>query len=232
LKKMRRILILVALLILAVGCALWTDLLRISPQYNPWALLDPSAPPNLLTPYKIFRIKRNPELCLRALRQTGIEFHPFADQPRGECPLVNIVYVSKAGVSFNQSFMASCALAAGWEIFRHNTLQQAAKKHFNQPVSRIEHIGTYSCRNVRKRGRLSEHGRANAIDITAFVLADGTRISVKADWNDAGRSQRSAFLRDIHQGACQTFNVVLGPDYNADHYDHFHFDMGGFWICR
>jgi hypothetical protein len=25
---------------------------------------------------------------------------------------------------------------------------------------------------------------------------------------------------------------VLGPDYNADHADHFYFDMGGFWVCR
>ena len=128
--------------------------------------------------------------------------------------------------------MASCALAAGWEIFRYNTLQQAAKRHFDQPVARIEHIGTYSCRNVRRRGRLSEHGRANAIDITAFILADGTRISVKNDWKTDSQSKKAAFLRDIHQGACQAFDVVLGPDYNADHADHFHFDMGGFWVCR
>lgn len=229
---MRRIAIVSCLVILAAALALWSGLLNVSPRYNPWAPLDLTAPPNLLTRYKIFRIARKPDLCAQALRQTDIEFRPLEDQAGGDCPLTNIVYVSKAGVSFNRRFMASCALAAGWEIFRHTTLQQAAKKHFDQSVARVEHIGTYSCRSVRKRERLSEHGRANAIDIAAFILADGTRISVKNDWNNNRQSRKAAFLRDIHEGACRTFDVVLGPDYNADHADHFHFDMGGFWLCR
>jgi hypothetical protein len=224
----------VLLLVSLAGGALWSGLLNVSPQYNPWAPLDLTAPPNLLTSFKIYRIKRNPALCLQALRGTDIEFRPLEDQPGGECPLVNIVRVSTAGVSFSQSFTAFCPLVAGWEIFRHNTLQQAAKKHFNQPVTRVEHVGTYACRNVYNRsdGRLSEHARANAIDITGFVLADGTRVTVERDWNSSRQSQKAAFLRDIHEGACQAFNVVFGPDHNAAHANHFHFDMGGFWACR
>jgi hypothetical protein len=228
---MRGIAVVLFLVFLAAG-ALWSGLLTVSPRYNPWAPLDLTAPPNWLTRYKIFRITQQPDLCFQALRQTDTEFRRLEDQPGGECPLTNIVYVSKAGVNFNHGFMASCALAAGWEIFRHNTLQQVAKKHFDHSVTRIEHIGTYSCRNVRRQGRLSQHGRANAIDVTAFILADGTRISVKSDWKNDRQAQKAAFLRDIHQGACQAFDVVLGPDYNADHADHFHFDMGGFWTCR
>jgi len=230
-KKMRWVVITLFLIILA-GSALWIGLLKIPPQYNPWAQLDLTAVPNLLTRYKLYRVKQNPDLCLQALRRTDIEFRPLEDRPGGECPLVNIVQVSKAGVSFNHTFAASCPLAAGWEIFRHNTLQQAAIKHFSQPVTRVEHIGTFACRNVYNRERLSEHARANAIDITAFVLADGTRVSVKRDWGNNRQSQKAAFLRDIHQGACQAFNVAFGPDYNAAHANHFHFDMGGFWACR
>ena len=228
---MRWVVISLFLLIL-VGYAFWGGLLKIPPQYNPWAPLDLTAVPNLLTRYKLYRVKQNPDLCLQALRRTDIEFRPLEDRPGGECPLVNIVQVSKAGVSFNHTFAASCPLAAGWEIFRHNTLQQAARKHFNQAVTRVEHIGTFACRNVYNRERLSEHARANAIDITAFVLADGTRVSVKRDWSNNRQSQKAAFLRDIHQGACQAFNVVFGPDHNAAHANHFHFDMGGFWACR
>jgi hypothetical protein len=26
--------------------------------------------------------------------------------------------------------------------------------------------------------------------------------------------------------------VVLGPDYNAAHRNHFHLDMGPWWVCR
>jgi hypothetical protein len=226
--------VIVLLLVSLAGGALWSGLLNVPPQYNPWAPLDLTAPPNLLTSFKIYRIKRNPELCLQALRRTDIEFRPLEDQPGGECPLVNVVRVSTAGVSFSQSFTAFCPLAAGWEIFRHNTLQQAAKKHFNQPVTRVEHVGTYACRNVYNRsdGRLSEHARANAIDITGFVLADGTRVTVERDWNSSRQPQKAAFLRDIHEGACEAFNVVFGPDHNAAHANHFHFDMGGFWACR
>jgi hypothetical protein len=228
---MRWVVITLFLIILG-GSALWSGLLKIPPQYNAWAPLDLTAVPNLLTRYKLYRVKQNPDLCLQALRRTDIEFRLIEDKPGGECPLVNIVQVSMAGVSFNHTFRASCPLAAGWEIFRHNALQQAAKKHFNQPVTRVEHIGTFACRNVYNRERLSEHARANAIDITAFVLADGTRVSVARDWGNNRQSQKAAFLRDIHQGACQAFNVVFGPDHNAAHANHFHFDMGGFWACR
>jgi hypothetical protein len=229
---MRWAAIILFLVSLAGGCALWSGFLTFSPQYNPWAPLDLTVPPNLLTRYKLYRARQNPELCLQALYRTDMAFRPLQDRPDGECPLVNVVQVSTAGVGFNHSFTASCPLAAGWEIFRHNTLQQAAEKHFNQPVARVEHLGTYACRNIYNLERLSEHARANAIDITAFILADGVRVSVKKDWNNKRQSQKAAFLRDIHQGACHAFNVVFGPDYNAAHANHFHFDMGALSTCR
>lgn len=231
---MRWILIGLFLASLAGIFAFRSGLVNVPPQYNPWAPLDLTIRPNLLTRYKLYRLKHNPALCLQALRQTDMEFRPLEDRPGGECPLTNIVQVSTAGVRFNHSFTAFCPLAAGWEIFRHNTLQQAAQQHFNQPVAKVEHVGTYACRNVynRAEGRLSEHARANAIDVSAFVLADGTQISVARDWNSVSQPRKAAFLRDIHEGACQAFNVVFGPYHNAAHANHFHFDMGGFWACR
>lgn len=230
---MRRAVIVLLLMSLA-GFAIWGVFLSIPSRYNPWAPLDLTAAPNLITRYKLYRVKHNRDLCLQALRSTDIEFRPLEDQPGGKCPLANIVRVSKAGANFNHSFTASCALAAAWEIFRHNALQQAAEKHFHQPVAKVEHVGTYACRNIYHRafGRLSQHARANAIDVTAFVLADGTRISVERDWKNSKQSPKAAFLRDIHEGACNAFNTVFGPDYNAAHATHFHFDMGGLWRCR
>ena len=229
---MRRVAVILFLVSLAWACVFWSGIL--SPQYNPWAPLDLTAPPNILTRYKLYRLKHNPELCLQTLRQTDIQFRPLDDKLGGECPLVNIVEVSAAGVRFNHSFMAFCPLAAAWEIFRHNTLQQTADKYFHQLVTRVEHLGTYACRNIynRAEGRISEHARANAIDVTTFVLADGTQINVRRDWNSNSQPQKAAFLREIHEGACQAFNVVFGPDHNGAHANHFHFDMGGFWTCR
>jgi hypothetical protein len=35
----------------------------------------------------------------------------------------------------------------------------------------------------------------------------------------------SAFLHEIHTGACTLFGTVLGPEANEAHKDHFHYDL-------
>jgi hypothetical protein len=70
---------------------------------------------------------------------------------------------------------------------------------------------------------LSEHAFANAVDVSAFVLRDGRRVSVLNGWR--GSPKERAFLRRLHQSACKRFGTVLGPEYNAAHANHFHFDM-------
>jgi hypothetical protein len=109
----------------------------------------------------------------------------------------------------------------------------AAREHLGQEVVRVSHFGTYACRNVNHLagGRRSEHATANAIDIAGFVLADGQQVTVKGDWA-GGNARRSAFLRALRDGACEFFDVVLSPDYNEAHHDHFHFDMGSYRACR
>jgi hypothetical protein len=119
-----------------------------------------------------------------------------------------------------------------WSLFEAHALQPAARRHFGREVTRVVHFGSYACRNVnhREMGRRSEHATANALDIAGFVLADGTRIMLAEDWDGAGA--RAAFLRDVRAGACRFFDVVLGPDFNEAHRDHFHLDMGRFRACR
>lgn len=101
----------------------------------------------------------------------------------------------------------------------------AARRFFGQPVVEIKVAASYSCRPINgTRGRkLSEHGHANAIDISRFTLADGRVISLKKGW--WGRSAERGFLRTIHKAACREFTTVLGPNYNRLHHDHFHFDL-------
>ena len=92
-------------------------------------------------------------------------------------------------------------------------------------IEKIETFGTYNCRPIAGSGKLSEHAHSNAIDVSAFVLSDGRRISVEKDWNGDKRTRQ--FLEVVHASACKRFNTVLSPNYNAAHHDHFHFDMGG-----
>ena len=65
-----------------------------------------------------------------------------------------------------------------------DTVQPEAKKLFGSPVVKIQNASSYVCRN-RYGGAstpLSEHALANAFDVSEFVLADGTRITVLDDW--------------------------------------------------
>ena len=68
-------------------------------------------------------------------------------------------------------------------------MQPLARKHLGAPVVRIETMSSYSCRNAygRAGSRLSEHGRANALDIGAFVTARGQAAMVVADWGPTAR---------------------------------------------
>ena len=81
---------------------------------------------------------------------------------------------------------------------------------------------------------MNQHSTANAIDISAFIMADGTRIALINDWDDA--DVRREFLHEVRDGSCDLFSTVLSPDYNAAHADHFHFDMAkrtaGWTVCR
>lgn len=76
---------------------------------------------------------------------------------------------------------------------------------------------------------MSEHSTGNAFDISGFKLQSGTLISVRSDWNTGLKSE---FLHRVHDGLCDYFNLTLGPDYNADHKDHFHVDMGFVYGCH
>lgn len=89
------------------------------------------------------------------------------------------------------------------------------------PLRSIVHIGSYNYRTIGTSNVLSSHAYALAIDIAGFEYADGTRNVLPADWNinaktlTAGAKKIDTLLR----GA---FSQVLGPEYNPDHYNHWH----------
>src|SRR3546814_6474674 len=74
-------------------------------------------------------------------------------------------------------------------------------------VVEVENLGSYNCRKIAGREAQSEHSTANAIDISAFILADGTRIALINDWEPGDR--RSEFLHDVRDETCGLFSTVL-----------------------
>nr|WP_218172398.1 extensin family protein [Pseudomonas sp. F8002] len=223
------------LLVLAGGVlvGVWRGWVPLPDEWNPWAPLDVRASPNLLTRFKLGRLQDDPALCDQVLKTSGLRVAHQADSPAdAACPLRNTLRVQGADVGLSSSFLASCPLAVAFALFERHSLQPAAQAVFGQTVTQVDHLGSFACRNIynRANGRLSQHASANALDIAGFRLADGRTISVLKDW--PGDGERARFLRQVRDGACKDFNVVLSPDYNAAHRNHFHLDMGRWWVCR
>ena len=228
-----RIFLLVLLLCAAAVMAVWRGWVDVPPQWNPWAPLDVQVEPNLLTPFKLARLKDDPALCDLALGSSSLRYSRQADSdPSARCPLQNTLRIQGGDIALSSSFLASCPLAVAYALFDIHTLQPAAQTVFGQRVARIDHLGSFACRNIydRANSRLSQHATANALDIAGFRLADGQRINLLKDWSDEGDKGR--FLRLVRDGACKNFSTVLGPEYNAAHRDHFHLDMGLWQVCR
>ena len=175
--------------------------------------------------------------CLAQLNATGARFSPLPD--RFDAPgCTRIGTVSLADLQGDASRFAirnigpvTCQTASAFAGWARYGVDRAARVHLGSPLARIETMGSYACRNVAGTARRSAHARAEAIDIAAFVLEDGRRISVRDDWQSGGAAERQ-FLRVVRQSACKRFGTVLSPDYNAAHADHLHLEVGGSTFCR
>lgn len=220
-------------LALLVGLAFASGRLAIEDRWLPWTVLDLADPPNAWTALKLDRLDDDASACRTALDGSGWRFAAVRDRETGPgCGFRAAVRIDAGDAGLASSVVLSCRAAvalAGWQ--RH-ALRPLAREHFGVDVARLEHAGGYVCRNVnhQREGRRSRHATADAIDVTGIVLADGRHLSVARDWTGDGANAH--FLRALHRGACRWFDGAIGPDYNAAHRDHFHFDRGGPGFCR
>lgn len=130
----------------------------------------------------------------------------------------------------------ACPIVSALDRWVSKGVQPAALHWFRSPVVEIKQISAYSCRRMNGAGGhgISEHAFGNALDIAAFTLADGRKITVKDGWH--GTPEEQGFLHDVQLYACETFVTVLAPGYNAAHYNHIHVDLmrrePGYRPCR
>ena len=172
--------------------------------------------------------------CLSELARDQVRFRALEDRRfDGGCSALGSVQLLEIGTPVTNLGAMTCPLARAFARWVRESVQPAAARHLGSPVRRVETFGTYACRpvNGRSGARMSEHGLANAVDVAAFLLADGRRVSVEAGWRGEEENVRR-FLREIHQGGCRRFAIGLGPDSDAYHYNHLHFDMGRGPYCR
>lgn len=141
-------------------------------------------------------------------------------------------------IRFEPAATLRCQMVPSVETWVRDVLRPAARRFLGSDVVQLRIAASYACRsrNSKAGARLSEHGKANAIDISKFVLANGSSVTVKRGWRGSERERR--FLRYVHRGACEHFSTVLGPNADRHHHDHFHFDLarhgrrGTYRVCK
>jgi hypothetical protein len=175
--------------------------------------------------------------CRRQLKKLGVTFQeldPIRDS--AACYIDHPVKVSRIGrVNIKPAATLNCEMAEALAAWTRNELVPASRWRFFSGVKTIHQGSSYSCRNIAgTRGTPSEHSRGNAIDIMKIELQNGKMIDVRKPGLFAFRKR--GLLNTVRADGCEYFTTVLGPGYNADHADHFHFDIksrrNGHRACR
>jgi hypothetical protein len=154
---------------------------------------------------------------------------PYSQGPASASPRLGPAQgnaVSTVGpVAIKPTATLACPIVSVLDRWLADSVQPAAQRWFGVRVVEIKQISAYSCRgmNGNSNAHISEHAFGNALDVAAFVLADGRRVTVKDGWK--GMPEEQGFLRDVQGAACQLFNTVLAPGSNVYHYDHIHVDL-------
>jgi hypothetical protein len=151
-------------------------------------------------------------------------------------PINGVPYRYLGNTTQRATFFMDCRLAL--------SLARAAPVLRAHDVVEVEDIGVYNYRCINNDGTppncnvgMSQHAYAMAIDLAAFHTADGATYTVKTDFvidptteptcTAATEPGKDAWL---HQTICElkgdkVWNIVLTPNYNDLHRDHFHVDL-------
>ncbi len=174
--------------------------------------------------------------CLASLKALGVVAQRRAPIREGRCGIADPVAVSAladGAVRLSRTAVLNCPAAAALARFVRDEANPAARAVTGGDLTGLRVAAAYVCRtrNSQPGARLSEHGRGNAIDISAFRLVDGSWIEVQGAEADGRR-----FVESVRKAACGPFKTVLGPGADAHHDDHLHLDLAerrnGSTYCR
>ena len=223
------------MLVLAAGVfvlAVQRQWLRIPANWIPWGSIALDEKPTIFAKLQLGRLANDQGACFAALDRSKLEYTQLPDRPlEGGCGIEARTHIVRSHYAYSSGFEAPCPLVAALYWYEQR-LGVLARAHLGKGIARIEHYGTFACRNIYNRtgSRRSAHATASAIDIAGFRLDDGTSVSVLRDWGKD--TARGRFLTDARDQACRFFGIVLSPAYNAAHANHFHLELGRFGPCR
>ena len=196
----------------------------------------PPAPVSTARDWSAAEIEEERRKCRTLLGGLDLDAEPLAPIGQsGACGAPAPVLVTQvAGVALRPSATLTCDMAAALHGWVSGALKPAARDRLNAEVSAINTATSYACRrrNNLSTGKMSEHSRANALDMSGFAFAprDEAAAVTVGKWGEgialaAGVSRDGSFLEAVRQGACQHFTTVLGPGSDPYHGDHFHVDV-------
>ncbi len=224
---------------------------------------DPVTPPahagsGVVVPAALDNWKQTGQQCLKALEEAGVTWKVpdfktyFVDTPiLLTSPIEGVEIKPRWPRAVPENAVMDCRLALA--------LVNVAREARSGGMKEILFYSTYrpikppkgpcekgrkgkKCRAAKKKydkakkGKMSQHRRALAIDIRWFVTDDGETIDVLEDYErhdkeppcaDEPETEAGKFLRGFACGlhATKTFNVILTPNANKDHHNHFHMDI-------
>lgn len=160
---------------------------------------EPPEPPPPLTVWPDTDIIAGLRECLKELAPIAAEIDIAPPVRLDQCGAAAPVMLRRVGsgagkVELHPPAMLNCAMVARLHAWVERTLQPAAAEMLGTSVARLRNASGYVCRNrngsLKNADRLSEHAFANAIDISAFVMADGRTIDVERHWGPTERDIR------------------------------------------
>jgi hypothetical protein len=142
-----------------------------------------------------------------------------------------IVLADKRKVAIKPAAILRCRMAAAIADWIRSDIVPIAANLGSQ-LSDLDNFDSYECRGRNRvaGAQLSEHGRANALDVRAFKFANGKSIFL------TDRSVPRELRESVLHSACARFSTVLGPGSDWYHEDHIHLDVSerrnNYRICQ
>ena len=142
-----------------------------------------------------------------------------------------VVLLDRKRVAVTPPAILRCTMAeaiAGW--LRETAAPRA--RDLGSSLKAVENLTSFDCRggNGIAGAKLSEHGKANALDIHSFRLANGKVVEL------TDPQVPKYFREGLRKSACAQFTTVLGPGSDGFHEDHIHIDLlerrSGYRICE
>jgi hypothetical protein len=216
-----------AVALLAASCSLAAAQIIPLPRARPPSA--PAAEPSVAAEPSACRLRLTPDIA------TAPSLPPIAGP--GECGAPDVVRLEaiqlpdRTPVAVTPPAILRCTMAeavASW------VREEAAPRvhALGSSLKSIETLASYDCRsqNNIKGAKLSEHGRANALDIHSLKLADGKALVLTDPLVDKD------FREGLRQSVCARFMTVLGPGSDGYHEEHVHIDLAerrnGYRLCE